>query len=40
MMAESDRREITAREIDERHEEKMPVLGPVLERLHDDDASH
>ncbi len=34
MMAESDRREITAREIDERHEEKMLMLGPVLERLH------
>lgn len=36
MMAESDRREITAREIDERHEEKMLMLGPVLERLHDE----
>ena len=36
MMAESDRREITAREIDERHEEKMLILGPVLERLHDE----
>ena len=30
MMAESDRREITAREIDERREEKMLMLGPVL----------
>ncbi|HTR86983.1 MAG TPA: portal protein [Reyranella sp.] len=36
MMAESDRREITAREVDERHEEKMLMLGPVLERLHDE----
>jgi len=36
IMAESDRREITAREIDERHEEKMLMLGPVLERLHDE----
>jgi len=29
MLAESDRREITAREIDERREEKMLMLGPV-----------
>lgn len=36
MMADSDRRQITAREIDERHEEKMLQLGPVLERLHDE----
>ncbi len=36
MLAESDRREITAREIDERREEKMLMLGPVLERLHDE----
>lgn len=34
MLANSDRREITAREIDERHEEKLLMLGPVLERLH------
>lgn len=33
MLAQSDRRDITAREIDERHEEKMLMLGPVLERL-------
>lgn len=33
MLAQSDRREITAREIDERHEEKLLMLGPVLERL-------
>ena len=29
MMAESDRREITAREIDEQREQKMLMLGPV-----------
>lgn len=34
MFAMSDRREITAREVDERHEEKLLTLGPVLERLH------
>lgn len=34
MMTQSDRRQITAREIDERHEEKLLMLGPVLERLH------
>lgn len=33
MLASSDRREITAREIEERHEEKLLMLGPVLERL-------
>lgn len=32
----SDRREITAREVEERHEEKMWALGPVLERLNQD----
>lgn len=36
MLSQSDRREITAREIDERHEEKLLMLGPVLERLHDE----
>ncbi len=36
MLAESDRRQITAREIDARREEKMLMLGPVLERLHDE----
>lgn len=36
MMANTDRRQITAREVDERHEEKMLQLGPVLERLHDE----
>jgi hypothetical protein len=34
MLANSDRRQITAREIAERHEEKLLMLGPVLERLH------
>ncbi len=29
-------RQITAREIAERHEEKLLMLGPVLERLHDE----
>ena len=36
MLAMSDRREITAREIEERHEEKLLQLGPVLERLNDE----
>lgn len=36
MMAQSDRREITAREVEERHEEKLLALGPVLERLHNE----
>lgn len=34
MLANSDRRQITAREIEEKHEEKLLMLGPVLERLH------
>lgn len=34
MLANSDRRQITAREIVEKHEEKLLMLGPVLERLH------
>jgi hypothetical protein len=33
MLAESDRRQITAREIMERKEEKLLALGPVLEQL-------
>ena len=33
MLANTNRRNITAREIDERHEEKLLALGPVLERL-------
>lgn len=36
MLAMSDRREITAREIEERHEEKLLQLGPVLERMNDE----
>src|ERR1051326_1691602 len=36
MMAMSDRREITAREIDERHEEKLLMLGPTLFRINED----
>jgi hypothetical protein len=36
MMAESDRREITATEINERREEKLLALGPVLEQLNQD----
>lgn len=32
----SDRRQITAREIDERREEKLLALGPVLEQLNQD----
>lgn len=36
MLASSDRREITAREIDERHEEKLLALGSMLENLNQD----
>jgi len=36
MLAQSDRRQITAREIDERHQEKLLALGPVLEQLNTD----
>lgn len=36
MLAQSDRRNITAREIEERHEEKLLALGPVLEQLNQD----
>ena len=36
MLAESDRRQITAREIAERHEEKLIMLGPVTERNNDE----
>lgn len=31
---QSDRRQITAREIEEKHDEKLMALGPVLERTH------
>lgn len=33
MLSMSDRRQVTAREIEERHEEKLLMLGPVLTRL-------
>lgn len=33
MMTQSDRRQITAREVVEKHEEKLLMLGPVIERL-------
>ena len=36
MLSQSDRREITAREIDEKHEEKLLMLGPTLERENDE----
>ena len=36
MLANSTRRQITAREVEERHEEKLLALGPVLERLNAD----
>lgn len=36
MLTRSDRRQITAREIEERHEEKLLALGPVLEQLNTD----
>lgn len=36
MLAQSDRRNMTATEVAERHEEKLIMLGPVLERLHDE----
>jgi len=36
MLANDTRSGITAREVAERHEEKMLMLGPVLERLHNE----
>jgi hypothetical protein len=36
MLALSDRRQITAREIEERHAEKLLMLGPMLESLHNE----
>lgn len=36
MLSNLDRRQITAREVDERHEEKLLALGPVLEQLNQD----
>lgn len=40
MLATSDRREITAREVEEKHEEKLLGLGPVLQRTHRDALSN
>jgi hypothetical protein len=34
MLANDQRSGVTAREVDEKHEEKMLMLGPLLERLH------
>ena len=36
MLANTNRRQITATEIEERHEEKLLALGPVLERINQD----
>ena len=36
MLANVDRTQMTATEVAERHEEKMLMLGPVLERLHNE----
>lgn len=36
MVVGSDRRQITATEIDAKEEEKLILIGPVLERLHDE----
>lgn len=36
MLSNTDRRDITAREVEERHEEKLLMLGPVLERLNNE----
>lgn len=36
LTAMSDRRDVTATEIAERHEEKLMALGPILERLNDE----
>lgn len=36
MLSNTDRREITAREVDVRQEEKLLALGPVLEQLNQD----
>lgn len=36
MLMGSDRRQVTATEIDAKEEEKMILIGPVLERLHDE----
>jgi hypothetical protein len=36
MLAQADTGQMTAREVAERHEEKLLMLGPVLERLHNE----
>jgi len=36
MLANTNRRQITATEVEERHEEKLLALGPVLERINQD----
>ena len=36
MLLDSDRRNVTAREVAAKEEEKMVLIGPVLERLHDE----
>ena len=36
MLSQSDNPEMTAREIEERHGEKVLILGPVMERLNDE----
>lgn len=36
LLAQTDRREITAREVEEKHEEKLLALGPMLQRTHRD----
>lgn len=36
MLAQADSSNMTAREVAERHEEKLLMLGPVLERLHNE----
>lgn len=40
MLASTDRREITAREVEEKHQEKLFALGPVLQRTHRDALSN
>lgn len=36
MLAQGDQTQMTAREVEERHQEKLLVLGPVMERLNDE----
>lgn len=36
LLSRTDRRQMTAREVAEKHEEKLLMLGPVLERLHNE----